>query len=54
MAPLLKNLKALWLAAAHGEFADVRFSRGLTIRSRKVRRKSRPTLWLVNTTGAPN
>lgn len=54
MTPLLKKLKALWLAVGHCENADVRFSRGLTIRSHRVRRNSRPALWLVKTTGASN
>jgi hypothetical protein len=51
MTLLLKNLKALWLDAVHGEHAGVRFSRGLTIRSHKVRRNARPALRLVKTTG---
>ena len=54
MRALLKKLKALWLAATPGEDADVVFSRGLTIRSRKVRRNARPVLRLVKTSGAPN
>lgn len=54
MRALLKKLKALWLAATPGEDADVVFSRGLTIRSRKVRRNARPALRLVKTSGAPN
>lgn len=36
MTPLMKKLKTLWLAAAHPEGEAVRFSRGLTIRSRRV------------------
>lgn len=37
MTPLVKKLKALWLAMTHCEGEDIRFSRGLTIRSRKTR-----------------
>lgn len=37
MTPLINKLKALWLAVAHYEGDDVQFSRGLTIRSRRVR-----------------
>jgi len=54
MTALLKKLKALWLAATPGEDADVVFSRGLTIRSHKVRRNARPALWLVKTSDASN
>lgn len=33
MTPLMKKLKALWLAVAGHEAGDVQFSRGLTVRS---------------------
>lgn len=36
MTPLMKKLKALWLAIAYPEGEDVQFSRGLAIRSRRV------------------
>lgn len=54
MTALLKKLKALWLAATPVEGTDVVFSRGLTIRSHKVRRNTRPALCLVKTPGASN
>lgn len=36
MTPLMKKLKALWLAVVHSEDEEVQFSRGLAIRSRRV------------------